>query len=362
MAVWIAKKKGKEHLGWWVFTKEHGRRSSKLVGDERTARSIAKDLREQRLRRTLHLPAQNQTVGPYFDSWLSHHAMNLKSATLEFYRGVWRVWLQPFFAGQQIAVIDKRLVREFIAQMHAAGKSRAYIKGTLAPLSVCLTQAIEDGLLVTNPIIGALPKQRGEKQLPIGRAYSREQLAVALKTCYEMYPRYYPLFLLYARAGLRLREGLALQWQDLDFERLQIRVSRSLIRKGGGFQTTKGVRYQTVDMSKQLAKALIEIRPRDAKPTDLVFVSRKGTPLSDSNIRKRVWYKVLAQAGLPRIRIHDLRHTFATRLLEEGQHLAYVQQQLRHASIKTTVDIYGHLTPGYNRGAVDKLDDGESEG
>jgi len=69
-----------------------------------------------------------------------------------------------------------------------------------------------------------------------------------------------------------------------------------------------------------------------------------------------VFHKALAKAGLRRIRFHDLRHTFASRLIQNGESLAYVKEQMGHHSIKVTVDVYGHLVPGANKAAVDRLD------
>src|SRR5262245_45592933 len=67
---------------------------------------------------------------------------------------------------------------------------------------------------------------------------------------------------------------------------------------------------------------------------------------------------MLEKAGLRQIRIHDPRHTYASLLLQQGESVVYVKEQLGHASIQITVDTYGHLIPGANRGAVDRLDDG----
>src|SRR6266550_9344102 len=89
---------------------------------------------------------------------------------------------------------------------------------------------------------------------------------------------------------------------------------------------------------------------------DRLFTTPKGARLEPSNLRK-VFSKLLTDAKLRRVRFHDLRHTFATTLIEQGESLAYIRDQLGHSSIKVTVDTYGHLVPGGNRQAVDKLDE-----
>jgi integrase len=71
--------------------------------------------------------------------------------------------------------------------------------------------------------------------------------------------------------------------------------------------------------------------------------------------KNRHFLKCLTKAGLRTIRFHDLRHTFASLLIQNGEPLAYVKDQLGHSSIKMTVDVYGHLVPGANRQAVNRL-------
>jgi integrase len=89
----------------------------------------------------------------------------------------------------------------------------------------------------------------------------------------------------------------------------------------------------------------------------LVFVSQKGTPLIEGDWRERIFNKALEKAKLRKIRVHDLRHRYASQLIKSGESLAYIRDQLGHHSIKVTVDIYGHLVPGANKSAVDRLDD-----
>ena len=73
--------------------------------------------------------------------------------------------------------------------------------------------------------------------------------------------------------------------------------------------------------------------------------------------RSRVLYKLIELADVPRFRFHDIRHTFASLLLSQGESVHYVKELMGHASIQTTVDVYGHLVPGSNRNAVNRLDD-----
>src|SRR5580765_327781 len=80
-----------------------------------------------------------------------------------------------------------------------------------------------------------------------------------------------------------------------------------------------------------------------------VFLTGEGTVVDGDNLRNRVFYKLLEKAGVRQVRLHDLRHTYASLLIQQGESLAYVQKQLGHSSIQVTVDIYGHLIPGANR-------------
>ena len=117
-------------------------------------------------------------------------------------------------------------------------------------------------------------------------------------------------------------------------------------------------------MSLQLAVALKELsRRRKAEYLkkgiplpEWVFSNSDGTPLEQHNFRNRVYTGLLSKAELRHIRFHDLRHTFASLLLQQGESLTYVKEQMGHHSIQVTVDIYGHLIPGSNKQAVDRLD------
>ena len=88
---------------------------------------------------------------------------------------------------------------------------------------------------------------------------------------------------------------------------------------------------------------------------DLVFPSEVGTPQDATNMLRKQFFPALRRAGLPKIRFHDLRHTYASLLIDQGQYPKYIQAQLGHSSINMTMDIYGHLMKGVNRKAASCL-------
>ncbi len=87
-----------------------------------------------------------------------------------------------------------------------------------------------------------------------------------------------------------------------------------------------------------------------------VFLSPEGIRWDERNLR-RGWYRLLSQAGIRRVRFHDLRHTWVSLLIQKGAHAKYIQEQAGHSSIQVTMDTYGHLFPSGNREFMGKLDE-----
>lgn len=194
----------------------------------------------------------------------------------------------------------------------------------------------------------------------------------------KKYAHFYPLLLCAARTGIRKGELISLKGIDLDFHGRFVHVQRNLSR--GKISATKNGKDRKVDMSSQLAEVLKDLlsrrraealRKEMEKPAadrrdaativnevmeDWLFTTPTGTRIDPGNLLK-LFNRLLVDAKLRRVRFHDLRHTFASLLLAQGESPTYVKEQMGHSSIQVTVDIYGHLIPGGNRQAVDKLDD-----
>jgi integrase len=182
------------------------------------------------------------------------------------------------------------------------------------------------------------------------------------KKRYKNSPECYPLFLSAIHTGMRSGELAGLQWTDVDWRRNFVCVRRGV--KNGKVLPTKTGKARRIDLSDALKAELEAMRRRRreeyleaGKPEipEWVFPNSDGGIIDMQNIKNRRFYRCLEKAKLHRIRFHDLRHTFASLLIQNGESLAYVKEQMGHSSIRVTVDVYGHLIPGANRQAVNRL-------
>ncbi len=303
----------------------------------------------------------------YFRNWLDTYVKaHCKERTYETYHDVFRIYHLPFFGQRDIREISREEVKRFVYKLLGEGKQRSTVKSILTPLVAMCNGAVEDGHLAFNPAMRILERSRaqeGEQQDKI-RFLTREEVAVLLDTSKTHFPSYYPLILLFVRTGMRVGEAFALQWGDIDFHGRFAEVRRTFSR--GRLSTPKSNKSRRIDLSLQLTETLKALLVERKKETlrhgwgelpPWVFVNQGPVPIQRPNFAGRVWPKLLAKAGLRHIRIHDLRHTYASLLIQNGESLAYVKDQLGHQSIQLTVDTYGHLVPGGNRQAVDRLDD-----
>ncbi len=299
--------------------------------------------------------------------WLDSYVRNnTKEATYVSYELAYRVHLLALFGDKDIRTISRSEVKRFIYDKLNAGLARNTVRGYLAPLREMFNHALEDGHLDRNPCQGVMRNIRAEHGERKGRInfLTRDEVGDLLEAFKEYFPAHSPFVLLLVRTGLRLGEAVALEWGDIDFRDRFIEVRRTYSK--GKLQTPKSGKWRRVDMSLQLTERLEALQRERRKETlqhgwrgmpEWVFTSTNGAMMDSDNFRRRVWLRLLTKAGFRHMQMKDLRHTFASLLIQQGESLAYVKEQMGHHSIQVTVDIYGHLVPGGNKAAVDKLDD-----
>jgi len=380
----------KKRRGKWVvdFRDSHGRRhwetkQNKKAAKDRLAEILSDDQPEQ--------PLETRTFQEYGDWWLQNVAKGaIKASTYQEYESVLKKHVYPTLGTVQFVEVKRPMVRELVAAKKKEGLAQSTIRNIAAPVRGMYNQAIEDGITEKNPAarIGKLNKESKDKPKKKIDPLTREEVAVLVEAAREdKHSHWYPLLLCACRTGARMGELIALQGIDIDFKGRFVHVQRNLSR--GKISATKNGKDRRVDMSTMLSDTLEELlskrraealreemkKPAEERRDAAAVVNAamdnwlfqtpgvvkkngeviRATRLEPSNLRK-AFNRILVDAGLRRVRFHDLRHSFASLLLQQGESLTYVKDQMGHSSINVTVDIYGHLVPGGNRAAVDKLD------
>jgi len=362
MGVKLRERPGK---GWYVLIDWKGERKAKAFGKNK---ALAKDF-AQKIEAKLKLG----TIGvesktgvkfeDYAKTWLERIQCTRKYSTYFGYKKMLERDLLPFLRGLDLTDITRQRVKALAYASLDKGHSFKTVQNLLRGLSSLLGHAVEDELLTVNPALKPgkfLPQVSKRRSV---NPFTRKEVATFLEAVQSHGPRYNSFFLCAVRTGMRLGELIALQWGDIDFHGRFIEVQRNCAL--GRIGTPKSGESRRVDMSLELTQSLrnlqterqLEATVSRWEETPLwVFCNEAGNHLDPDNVRKRVFYAILKKAGIRHLRFHDLRHTFASLLLQQGESPVYVKEQMGHSSIQVTVDLYGHLIPGGNKQAVDRLD------
>lgn len=362
---------------YWVFINHRGQRKAKRVGEGEKAKRAAQraaEIIQGKLAAgdTSALETSRgkvQTLRDFAEDWLKTSvALHLKPATQENYRvAMQRHWL-PVLGSLPLTVLSRERIKAVMAEKLTKRELKpSSLRTALIPLSACLNAAVEAGLVPSNPSmrLGRFTRQPGDAEIRTIDPFSADELTVLLTTAEREMPEHYPLILTLARTGVRIGEALALKREDLDFHQGYLWVRRTWGRREIG--TPKTGKARRVDMSQQLQRVLqahLTLRNAEAvvagqADSQWLFpaLDSGDDPMTPLEFYKAVWWPLLRRCGLRYRNPHALRHTFASLLLQNGESVTYVRDQLGHSSIRMTVDTYGHLVPGANRQAVDRLDD-----
>ena len=240
--------------------------------------------------------------------------------------------------------------------------SPATVRRIHATLHRALRDAVRWNLIGRNPADAADPPRAPGCAGALVNVWSITDLKKFL--AHERENRLYPLWLLLITTGMRRGEAMGLRWQDvnLDAKTIAIRETRVLL----GYQpllstpkTQKGRRLVALDPATTSTLGRLwdqreEECTREGRrvhPGDLVFLTEKGDPLHPERVT-RLFKQAAKKAGVPEIRLHDLRHTHATLALSAGVHPKVVSERLGHANIGITLDTYSHCLPALSEEAA----------
>lgn len=302
------------------------------------------------------------TLGEWLDKWLDEYMIfTIRESTLDSYRAMVKNQVKPFIGGKQIASLTTADMQKFYNKIKKEGRVREHpihgktladsmVRGVHMMLHEALDTAVKERLIAKNPTNGTtVPKcNYPEKQI-----LGDDQLETFLKAI-KGHEYWCDFFYVEVMTGLRRGEICGLKWQDINFEENKLQVKRSVsVKKGGGVsigetKTETGVRC--IQMPPSVADVL-QNRIQTAI-TEWVFPNfmHPEQPISPATAYRKLKI-ILKHAGLPLIRFHDLRHTFATHATHGGVDPKTLAGILGHTNASFTLDTYTHVTSDMQKAA-----------
>lgn len=339
------------------------RRISRVADTQREALKLLQKLREEHERGVL-AHGRPPTLAQFLHQWLEGRRPSLRPRTYDGYESIVRVRIVPALGRLPLDKVTPPVLQAFASRLLEQGLSAQSVQNTYRLLHRAFADAVKWGLLGRNPCDLVTPPRVGRTQ---PRTLTVADVARLFAACTD--DPLGPLVTVAVLTGLRQGELLALQWRDIDWERGELSVVRSLQRvRGQGLVVVPpktAASRRRVPLPPLALEALRVQRRRQleqrlaAGPAwadgDWVFTTSLGAPLDPAETTRR-FQALLARLGLPRLRFHDLRHTTATLLLSDGVHPKVVASLLGHSTVQITLDTYSHVTPGLARQAVEQLD------
>lgn len=309
--------------------------------------------------------------------WLPAVKSSLRSSTHESYSRNLRLHVLPVLGSVPLQAVDAGSLTALYQRLTEDGRKDHKFGKVLSTTTVryihtivrsALQMAYEWDLVPRNAADRAKPpkpKARGDRHNQF-HTWDRRELGRFLAATED--ERLYPLWLLLATTGMRRGEALGLSWQAIDFGTSRLSVRRSLVDVDRGEpiwsdpKTASGRRSISLDAA--TLAALRSEKSRQARDrllvgpayTDLglVFTHQDGSPLHPDTTSRNFRHRA-AELGLAAIRLHDLRHTWATLALEAGVHPKVVQERLGHSNVSITLDLYSHVSPSMQTDAANRV-------
>jgi integrase len=303
-----------------------------------------------------NLDSSKQTLNHYVDSWLKLCATpRLRAKSLKNYEGLLRRYVRPQLGSKALTAISALDIQMLYQDMLTRGLSARSIRYTHAVLRSALKQATRWNLILANPADSVdLPRQ---DRTPI-RLWTVEQARIFVNAI-GGHP-YEALFAIALTTGMRPSEYLGLTWNDVDLARGTVSVSHTLEWYKGGWRLADTKRSQSRRVVKLQAWVVALLRERVLNEQKgfgdrLLFRAHRGGPIREPRLVQDHFKPLLRSTELPEIRLYDLRHTAATISLAAGVSPKVISEQLGHASVAFTLDVYSHVLLHMQDEAAEKV-------
>lgn len=353
----IAKRRGRYVLDFYDC---QGRRQRQTMKNGSTLKQAKQALRliEEQVARGIYVgESRIPTFKQVAEMWLEHKKGNLRRSTWEVYEGHTRKHFSELLDAK-VNRITTATIERYIRDRQAASMPINTIRKIVVSLNQIMKYAVRHGYISHNPVLEAErprapqdPESRADKHI---RVLTPPEIAAFLRAVKDQ--KYRVMFMLAIMSGLRQGEIVGSKWQDIDWESSQIAVERTFNNQAWYQPKTKGSRRR-IDLGPAMMRELklwrVACPPNEL---DLIFPNEAGGPINHNNLVVRHFRPALKAAGIEQIRFHDLRHTYASLLIEQGENIKYIQSQLGHSSPTVTLNVYAHLMKPVNQESAIKLE------
>lgn len=313
---------------------------------------------------------QAETYREVYELWVKVYEKTVEESTFVKTTGIFRNHILPAMGDYKIDKINvdicQRHVDKWLEKLVNGDKTKSYA-------SLVMRFAMKRGYIEKNPFdLVDLPhkSKRRVTSTEKDKFYTKEQLREFLNAA-EKHPNYkvYTFFRLLAYSGMRKGEALALTWEDIDFKNSEISINKALGQGKGQklyAKSTKTGMTRTIKMDeatmvilkewkKQQRQAYLMLGYNPLTKEQLIFSNTRNSfiqPTKTNDWLKSIW----RTTDLPYVSTHAFRHTHCSLLLEAGEQISVVQERLGHSDVKTTLDIYTHVTKNARVEAVQRFE------
>lgn len=316
-------------------------------------------------RKGKYTPESRITVTEAVTEYLERGHKRWSAVTYAGYKQIARAHIESRIGNVVLTELTPSQVQRWIGELSASGLHPSTVHSCRLVLNGACREAVVLGVLANNPVTPTRSPKRKRVNIV---TWDSDHVAAVMRQAAPsvMMHAYYAVAL---TTGMRPGEIRALKWEDVDMEERVIHCLRTMTRDENNAtiigEVTKTKRARTIALPASTIKALQSLKADQNKRRlaaerwnniDIIFDRGDGNPMYQKTVA-RLHNAICELAGVPTVRLHDLRHTAATLMLRNGVNLKIVSEILGHASIATTADIYGHVDIAMQRSATDALGD-----
>lgn len=302
-------------------------------------------------------------LSDWLDQYITNYKPNIEETTKASYEEKVKNCVDPYIGKRQLKELNADIMQGWVNDLSKGGASPKTIRNAYNVVNAALKKAVVTRMISHNPCEGVeLPKLEHPKT----KVYTADQIKEALKLAEGT--DMHLILLLFATTGLRRGELCALKWEHIDLDSGVLHVEENTVLVNGK-RLTKSPKTaagrRDISIGHEVTEALKQARTQYKSDklrqgaafhdNGYVIHTQSGDQYRPDSLTQK-WERFLEKNDLPHIRLHDLRHSHATALIQAGVSPKVVQQRLGHSDVTTTLNIYTHVTQAMDKEAADKVD------